>query len=848
MKVKLILGLLVLPFWILAQIQFQQVAHPEDFNIQNVRKSPTGEYFTQAVNNRSILYQSMDGVEWEPKSLPLQAAFDEIQFLSDGTPVITAFSGQLIRRDGEWQSMSLNGSPNVETSFVKGDTLFVYQDKTFAFSLDRGQSFTTLFQDFNIFNGFSRLWRLNSYLVLTKAIGGQRYIYVYEDSGNQILQETLDINSTPIYAFNDCGELLILDDYFDYYLLKTDPVSLTEGIPSDILPGGSTGLEIKSYSGDFYHRFGSTLYRSTGCGFNWNALTTVFPNETEYWVSDQLDIFSYSIFHDYFRERPGGSTTWMEQSIDIVYPYVTFLDESYENDQFLLTQNAFFRKDALSTDWLELDSVPEQSRTQCHYAEDGGLYIDQSYSCLYSTDGGDTFEEIDYPTFNPADLWVLDNGVLFVEDNANAFYSTDQGATWEEVDLPSGFNTSLPIKAKLVEDKILVLGLDEGFEIFALQIDLNTGEADWQGTGIFSFFSASATAILSDGTMYFFFEEDINGTTPVGFYRFQFGDTPEWIGAFSNLFYKTLVATDADELLLLDGVGYHLFNGVDFDFYDFSGLPSTDFSAVFLSQNQHLYIAIGNHSVYRSTNSLAPGNRVSGIIFHDEDTDCTSNPLDPTLGAWKVKIEKDQFYRIRATNENGEFSFAVPDGEYTVSTVPINANWDLCEDSYALTIDPTNTSATQDFQARGLVDCAQLELDFSTPFLRRCFDNYYSVRVRNTGPLPSIGTTLRMTLDEFFDLNNVSIPYTEVEPQVLEFDLGVLEVGDELSFNIFFNLNCDAEFGAQHCLEGELIDDQVCDSDQRSYTECQNNIGSYDPNDKRIFSESCYEVNQVDKG
>ena len=75
-----------------------------------------------------------------------------------------------------------------------------------------------------------------------------------------------------------------------------------------------------------------------------------------------------------------------------------------------------------------------------------------------------------------------------------------------------------------------------------------------------------------------------------------------------------------------------------------------------------------------------------------------------------------------------------------------------------------------------------------------------------------------------------------------------MAVNDEINFYIFFKLSCDAELGMEHCLTGTLQDDNECGESRSTYTECQENIGSYDPNDKRTFNELGEEAITVDKG
>ena len=65
-------------------------------------------------------------------------------------------------------------------------------------------------------------------------------------------------------------------------------------------------------------------------------------------------------------------------------------------------------------------------------------------------------------------------------------------------------------------------------------------------------------------------------------------------------------------------------------------------------------------------------------------------------------------------------------------------------------------------------------------------------------------------------------------------------------FKIYFKLSCDATLGMEHCLIGYLSTEDMCEDVPSRFTECQENRGSFDPNDKRIFNEEGKEVQTID--
>ena len=125
------------------------------------------------------MYTSTDGHNWIRATLPELHTMDDIQFYSDGTPVLKDDSNEhLIRRNGSWYTMKLSGSfGGIQASFIKNDTLFVYQDNSFAFSIDKGQSFTNIFTfSEGIIDHQTHLWKFDKYFVLHHTAGATDYL------------------------------------------------------------------------------------------------------------------------------------------------------------------------------------------------------------------------------------------------------------------------------------------------------------------------------------------------------------------------------------------------------------------------------------------------------------------------------------------------------------------------------------------------------------------------------------------------------------------------------------------------------------------------------------------------
>lgn len=235
--------------------------------------------------------------------------------------------------------------------------------------------------------------------------------------------------------------------------------------------------------------------------------------------------------------------------------------------------------------------------------------------------------------------------------------------------------------------------------------------------------------MMDDGTVYFInhdFFEDQNIL-----YRFRFGEPLVVLGDFPEAQAALLLSGSGSDLFLFSSSHYSIFDGENFVERSYSGLPPSFAGNIFVADNQYVYVIVSEHRIFRSSAPLTSPQFITGTLFHNDSEDCAPDQLYNTLAHWLVKVEGDGYSQIKSTDSEGNFSFSVPLGSYTVSAEEINPNWELCEASFAITMNEDNATLVQDFQAKALEECAVLEVDFSTPLLRRCFDNYYAVRVRN---------------------------------------------------------------------------------------------------------------------
>ncbi|MBP8086381.1 MAG: T9SS type A sorting domain-containing protein [Saprospiraceae bacterium] len=527
------------------------------------------------------------------------------------------------------------------------------------------------------------------------------------------------------------------------------------------------------------------------------------------------------------------------------------VNESETGLQCLLTSGILYGKTLASPTWLERD-VDVTLLYGLMYSPDGDLYARNNSTILYSQDNGETFDTIDYPngivSFTYTFLYVLDDDVLFVADppSGHCFYSLDNGQSW----VWSGqylLNTA-PV-VRLVDNFIYVAEpawFTEGGIV--ARCNVNTGLTELvdlnelPGQWIFKYLQ-----ILEDGTVYGHGRDHSSPEGGEHLIQYKFGQEIESLGIYPNLLNSLGLYTVGSTLYSFEAKMARVFNGFEFQPLAYIGLPQDSNNYFMFSDNNHVYAIVDNNRIFRSVGTLAYPGVISGKVYLDEDLGCIPDTAESRLVFWNVTIEGENFFRSGISGPDGKFRYSVPEGEYTVSAQPPGFGWELCDDNIHVVVDDNQPTATADFLAQATGECANLSLDFSTPLLRRCFENYYTIRVRNTGPQASTNTKLVLHLDQFFEFHSATIPYHQIDATTVSFDLGTMELNTDLAFRIFFTISCDAELGMEHCLSGDVTSDNVCTDERTQAIECQPNRGSFDPNDKRAFNAQGRESDQLDK-
>jgi hypothetical protein len=203
---------------------------------------------------------------------------------------------------------------------------------------------------------------------------------------------------------------------------------------------------------------------------------------------------------------------------------------------------------------------------------------------------------------------------------------------------------------------------------------------------------------------------------------------------------------------------------------------------------------------------------IRGKIAIDANDNCLSEITETPLSGWTVKAEKGGFaYDYYAfTDSSGQYEFPVENGDWLLTCRPPNNYWQTCK-PLTQNLSLIDQDSIIDFPAHADINCPLLEVDVSTPFLRRCFENKYDVKYCNRGASVAENIYIHLDIDPLLDVQNFSIPAINLGGNKWKIGVNNLNIGQCGAFSFWATPNCDSAFiGQTHCVEAHIYPDSIC--------------------------------------
>lgn len=202
--------------------------------------------------------------------------------------------------------------------------------------------------------------------------------------------------------------------------------------------------------------------------------------------------------------------------------------------------------------------------------------------------------------------------------------------------------------------------------------------------------------------------------------------------------------------------------------------------------------------------------KIIGQVRIDENADCQTNINEPPLENWIVSAQGTGGTYYATTTGTGHYAMNVYPGMYDVRIIKPNNLWEVCADTVPGVQVNLYDTVSVDFPVHILAECPVLEVDLSTPYLRRCFDNTYNVFYCNKGTSVAENAYVEVEFDSLLAVVGSTLPWSSVNGNTYTFDLGDVAAGNCDGFYVTTHLSCDAVLGQTHCSEAHIFPDSLC--------------------------------------
>lgn len=443
------------------------------------------------------------------------------------------------------------------------------------------------------------------------------------------------------------------------------------------------------------------------------------------------------------------------------------------------------------------------------------LNEDYIYYLSYSTNSGKDWESVTIP--DSIYYYFIDNKIKFT--SKKSFYALDKNFSFNEINLfyynienRSIIKTTLPsdlksfdIQTNYYDETLYMLSYNYDFSTKKYEIFLNISN----DKGL-TFTKKQIRNNVSDNYLNNI-ETDHNGN----------------IYVFDNK--NILMSTD-------EGESWTDISPLGFDIISINKLQ--------VSYDNYIYLATTGAGILKYKTQLTAPKRLIVNAYEDTNQNCKVDANEPTIKS--IKIDAGNSY-IKETDSNGSSLFFVTKDKYDISTIHNKDLYEACATIYLADFSNGDDTITVNIPLKVKKRCADPKLSFSTHFLRRCFSNHYTGVITNLGNEIALNTNINLSFDTSLIFENSSLTILSQSSNTVSLNAGSILPGEKKYFTITLKVSCEAQIGQEHCVKGIIKSDNMCYS-QVEYTDCQKNIGSFDPNDKSIYVNGTRGKMNVQKG
>ena len=855
------------------RLDLTQVSSFEEFRYDIFEISPVGAWFIY-LNTGELMTSEDEGTSWQAFPIPLNEELKTIRFFSDGSPFITTETGYYTWVNNQWNQLSdfeanqifyYRGGKIITDRVIKiyNDTLWHAQGSQIYISTNKGLSSEAVLESDSL--GLVQIIEISD-----------KHVYLlgktYKDSlfNFSYFGDTFYEKYNRNYLIEDKVFPPHLDNSFSITTIgklgvsKSDSIVFTTVKDLSGLDGGYLedvfGIRTQIRTHDF-KVYGNRAY-FTYNGHNFGVYDIISGQLSEYEINQQgtIHIHNDKIYIS-DKNKILDVSDYASGQIKTIIPNLkrTYLNaKSYKLSStgilYAYTGYNIFTYSSQDSRWTQLDLAHDKIFS-FDLSPGGNLFVLSAQHLFVSEDNGVTIERKEHLSFLfrqgikdgiLSSMRVFDDNTVYLSAYvpgtlSSPFYkvSINQGD-----DFYSDYSMIYRYGFKHLEGNAIlcsdnVLGEFIGYDF----------KPSWDPTHPDIVGLPFGYVLLPIDSSLIYLHPGDRSREGFSLYTEDFGKTwtKSTFGPFGALYKgstyeSSWVSSRRDYRVFLRESLIGPFTEIDFSSLGYvRSILAEPNGDTFFEHNQLLY-KIGDLNYHPQ--------KISGRVFLDMDDDCSLDIGEEIISSpWNFSLNGLN-YSLTTLSTDGTFDFDVPIGDYQLEVHPPSTLWSLCDSIYDISVTAPMQEIVQDIAVSTEEQCARLEVSLSTPKIRRCRLTTYTLSVQNTGVLPSDEVNVEVTPDPFFEFQDfgANVPYEVLSNGNIRFSFGSLNVMESKQARILFKVSCQSDLGQQHCMFAEAFSDNTCDNAASTlYTEYQNNVGPFDPNDMRVFNSLGYKALNFEK-
>lgn len=217
---------------------------------------------------------------------------------------------------------------------------------------------------------------------------------------------------------------------------------------------------------------------------------------------------------------------------------------------------------------------------------------------------------------------------------------------------------------------------------------------------------------------------------------------------------------------------------------------------------------------------LSVGSNVFITPRFDENEDCIAQETETALPEWELVLSDGEAEYIGYSNGQGVVVMSVPPGSYsaTWSAATNPEIWAVCPGAETVVV-PEAGVLESEVAIGASVSCPLLSVNVSSGNMRPCFENNLIViEYANLGSDLAEDAYIDLYLSTALTILESPLPYTEVEPGLLRFQLDTVPVATAERLYLTALLDCEFTVGASLCFSAQIFPNDPCEGFDPSWS------------------------------